>query len=317
MEAYGGGILYSFFDRPLRLAGRVLRESGKTIKTERYVSDFCVTVPSLAIHMNREVNDGFKPDRQTDMQPLLSLGKAELDEILGENLSYDLYAVPDVAPYESGAHGEFLSSPRIDNLTSVFGSLLALLDETCEGTCIAACFDNEEIGSHTRQGAAGDFLRSVISRISVKKSDDEELSLLSRSFLVSLDNAHALHPNHPEKSDPTNRPVLGGGIVVKGHAGGAYTTDGLTSAVIKKIFKGAGVKYQTFYNRSDMRSGGTLGAISLTQASIPSVDLGLAQLGMHSAVETMAKDDFTELVKGLKAFYSSRIVITPDGAEVE
>ncbi len=317
VEEYGGCILYSFFDRPLRLAGRVMKSAEKGVKTELYVSDFCVTVPSLAVHMNRDVNDGFKPDRQNDLEPLLGLGKADLGAAT-DGLGYDLYAVPDVKPYESGANNEFLSSPRIDNLTSVFGSLLALADERCTGNCLVACFDNEEIGSRTRQGAAGDFLKSVLSRISAAENVRGDLSvLLSQSFLVSLDNAHAVHPNRPEKCDPTNRPAMGGGIVIKGHAGGAYTTDGLTSAVIKKIFTGAGVKFQTFYNRSDMRSGSTLGAISLSQASIPSVDLGLAQLAMHSAVETMALSDFEELVKGLKAVFASRIVIRSDGAEVE
>ena len=316
VEEYGGGILYSFFDRPLRLAGRVMRNTEKGVKTELYVSDFCVTVPSLAIHMNRDVNDGFKPDRQNDIEPMLSLGKADLDAILGDNVGYDLFAVPDVEPFSSGVNGEFLSSPRIDNLTSVFGSLLALADDGCKGNCLVACFDSEEIGSRTRQGAAGDFLKSVLTRIALSQGIGELSPLLAQSFLISLDNAHALHPNRPDKCDPTNRPVLGGGIVIKGHAGGAYTTDGLTSAVIKRIFSDNGVRFQTFYNRSDMRSGSTLGAISLAQASIPSVDLGLAQLAMHSAVETMAKSDFEELVKGLKAVFASRIVMKSDGAEI-
>ncbi len=314
VEEYGGCILYSFFDRPLRLAGRVLRETENGVGAETFVSNFLVTVPSLAVHMNRDVNDGFKPDRQNDIEPLLCIGEKDLAELLGGNIGYDLYAVPDEEPYTSGADGEFLSSPRIDNLTSVYGSLLALADDACCGNCMIACFDSEEIGSRTRQGAAGDFLKSVISRISAPKSEIE--ALLSQSFLISLDNAHAVHPNRPEKCDPTNRPVLGGGVVIKGHAGGAYTTDGLTSAVIKKIFAKADVKYQTFYNRSDMRSGSTLGAISLTQASIPSADLGLAQLAMHAAVETMAASDFGELVKGLKAFFSSHIVMKTDGAEI-
>ena len=317
VEEYGGCILYSLFDRPLRLAGRVMKNAENGIKTELYVSVFHVTIPSLAIHMNREVNDGFKPDRQSDIEPLLGLGDRNLDEILGEHVGYDLFAVPDAEPFESGADCEFLSSPRIDNLTSVYASLLALADESCTGNCLVACFDSEEIGSRTRQGAAGDFLKSVISRISAQKSSEEELSLLSQSFLISLDNAHAVHPNRPEKCDPTNRPVMGGGVVIKGHAGGAYTTDGLTSAVIKKIFGEMGVKYQTFFNRSDMRSGGTLGAVSLAQVSIPSVDLGLAQLAMHSAVETMAKSDFEELVHGLKAVFERSIRILASGAEIQ
>ncbi len=319
VEEYGGCILYSFFDRPLRLAGRVVRESEKGVKTEQYVSDFCVTVPSLAVHMNRTVNEGFKADPQTDLEPMLSLGATEFEKCIGPHLAFDLFAVPDVEPYESGASGEFLSSPRIDNLTSVYGSLLALADDSSTGSCLVACFDSEEIGSRTRQGAAGDFLSAVLRRIAAARgmSESELYALLSRSLLISLDNAHAVHPNHPEKCDPTNRPVMGGGIVIKGHAGGAYTTDGLTSAVIKRVFDRAGVRYQSFYNRSDMRSGSTLGAISLTQASIPSVDLGLAQLAMHSAVETMAGSDFEELVKGLTAFFQSRIILRTDGAEVE
>ncbi len=318
VEEYGGCILYSFFDRPLRLAGRVMRDTGNGVKTELYVSDFCVTIPSLAVHMNRDVNDGFRPDRQNDIEPLLSLGKSDLDGILGENIGYDLYAVPGAEPYESGLSGEFLSSPRIDDLTGVYGSLLAITDENCIGNCLIACFDNEEIGSRTRQGAAGDFLKDILFRIAAADNGTEETlaALLSQSFLVSLDNAHAVHPNRPEKCDPTNRPFMGGGIVIKGHAGGAYTTDGLTAAVIRKIFGRANVKYQSFYNRSDMRSGSTLGAISLAQASIPSADLGLAQLAMHSAVETMAKEDFRELVKGLSAIFQSKITVKSDGAEI-
>ncbi len=319
VEEYGGCILYSFFDRPLRLAGRVLRETEGGVRSEPFVSDLRVTVPSLAVHMNREVNDGFKPDRQTDLLPLLSLGKADLEEILGKNLGYDLFAAPDEEPFVSGANGEFLSSPRLDDLTSVYGSLLAIADDGCVGNCLVACFDNEEIGSRTRQGAAGDFLKSVLRRIAAARGlrEEELFALLPQSFLVSLDNAHAVHPNRPEKCDPTNRPVMGGGIVIKGHAGGAYTTDGLTAAVVRKVFGKANVKYQTFYNRSDMRSGGTLGAISLTQASIPSVDLGLAQLAMHSAVETMAAADFDTLVDGLKAIFQTKIRITADGAEID
>ncbi len=318
VEEYGGCILYSFFDRPLKIAGRLLKKTDSGVRAENFVSEFCVTIPSLAVHMNRDVNDGFKPDRQTDLLPVLCLGEGGLGALIGDPLSYDLYCVPAAKPYESGANGEFLSSPRIDNLSSVYGSLVALCDDVCTGNCLIACLDSEEVGSRTRQGAGGDFLASVLRRIALCKGMGEEecYRLLSRSFLVSLDNAHAVHPNRPEKCDPSNRPMPGGGIVIKGHAGGAYTTDGLTSAVIKSIFDRAGVRYQTFYNRSDMRSGGTLGAISLSQVSIPSVDLGLAQLAMHSAVETMAASDFETLVKGLSALFRCSVSITPDGASI-
>lgn len=309
-EPYGGGIWYSFFDRPLKLAGRVVRERDGVLYAENYVSPFTVVIPSLAVHMQREVNEKFAPNPQIDLLPLLSLQKTDLDGLLGA-VSYDLYVTPAEAPFESGVNGEFVSAPRIDNLSSVYASLRALAEADANGICVAACLDNEEVGSRTRQGAGGDFLKSVLKRVAkCRGADGEEFyRVAASSFLLSLDNAHSMHPNHPEKCDPTNRPVTGGGIVIKGHAGGAYTTDALSSAVIKKIFTQADVKFQTFYNRSDMRSGGTLGAISLGQVSVPSVDIGLAQLAMHSAVETFAKSDFAMLLRGLQAFYGSEIVI--------
>ena len=163
------------------------------------------------------------------------------------------------------------------------------------------------MGSRTLQGAGSGFLKSVLNRIAdgLGLSEEQRERMLARSFMISLDNAHSVHPNHPEKCDPTNRAVMGGGIVIKGHAGGAYTTDAASSAVIKRIFQRADVRYQTFFNRSDMRSGSTLGAISLSSVPIRTVDLGLAQLAMHSAVETFAHADYTELLKGLSAFYEA------------
>ncbi len=316
-EPYGGGLWYSFFDRPLRLAGRLIKEKNEKLISENFVSDFRVVLPSLAIHMNREANEKFAPNLQTEL-PLLSLGKCEFEKLLGGAISYDLYAVPDETPFVSGANEEFFSAPRIDNLSSVYASLVALIQtQGHEGTVLAACLESEEIGSRTRGGAGSDFLRSTLERIANYTSDEARLCTYANSFLVSLDNAHALHPNHPEKCDPTNRAQMGKGVVIKGHAGGAYTTDGLTSAVIKKIFRQNGVAYQTFYNRSDMRSGSTLGAISLAQATIPSVDLGLAQLAMHSAIETMAISDFENLMKGLTAFYASKISFCGENAIVE
>lgn len=320
VESYGGGIWYSFFDRPLKLAGRVIRERDGALVAENYVSGFQVVIPSLAVHMQREVNEKFAPDLQIDLLPLLSLEKTEFEELLGNPLSYDLFAVPNETPYTSGAHGEFISSPRIDNLTSVYGSISSIANaENKNGICVAACLDNEEIGSRTRQGAGGDFLQTVLRRIAECRGlQGEDYSrAIADSFLISLDNAHSLHPNRPEKCDITNRAVMGGGIVIKNHANGAYTTDALSSAVVKKIFQNAGVKYQTFYNRSNMRSGSTLGAISLGQVSILSADLGLAQLAMHSAVETLAKADYYELEKGLKAFYQSEISVCGNAVTVK
>lgn len=317
-EPYGGGLWYTFFDRPLKLAGRTVCELDGALVQKTFVSDFNVVVPSLAIHMNREANERFSPDPQTDLSPVLSLGKTEFAKLLGEPVAYDLYAVCAEPPFESGTHGEFLSSPRIDNLTGVYSSLRSLAGGEYDGICLAVCLDNEEIGSRTRQGAGGDFLRAVLVRIAQAAGmrEIDYLRALSTSFLISLDNAHSLHPNHPEKCDPTNRAVMGGGVVIKGHAGGAYTTDALSSAVVKTVFNRAGVRYQTFFNRSDMRSGSTLGAISLGQVSLPSVDIGLAQLAMHSAVETLAKEDYDQLEKGLSAFYRSDVTIDGERATI-
>lgn len=316
-EEYGGAIRYTFFDIPLRIAGRVVRETETGVQTENFVSPFVVVIPSLAIHMNRDVNDGFKPDLQKDTLPLLSLGKTELSPLLASPLSYDLFASPDVTPFEHGATGEFLSSPRLDDLTSVYASLNALIGETV-GACVCACFNHEEIGSRTYGGAGSGFLSSVLARIAEENGETGEdfERMLASSLLVSLDNAHSIHPNSPEKCDPTNHAVMGGGVVIKGHAGGAYTTDALTSAVMKKIFQRHDVKYQMFFNRSDMRSGSTLGAVSLSQVSVPSVDLGIAQLAMHSAVETIAKADYFELEKALTAILTSKICMDDGSASL-
>lgn len=306
VETYGGGIWYSFFDRPLKLAGRVIREKEGALVPESFVSPFYVIIPSLAVHMQREVNEKFAPNAQVDLLPLTGLNDFDLSALLGAPVSFDLFAVPAEKPFVSGVNGEFLSAPRIDNLSSVYSSLQALCNtDAKEGICVAACLDSEEVGSRTNSGAAGDFLKNTLERILLAREERSLARAAASSFLISLDNAHSLHPNHPEKCDLTNRPVLGGGVVIKGHAGGAYTTNALSSAVVKTIFNRAGVKYQPFYNRSDMRSGGTLGAISLGQVGIPSADLGLAQLAMHSAVETMAGSDYKELLKGLRAFYAS------------
>lgn len=316
VEPYGGGLYYTFFDRPLKLAGRVVREENGTLVAQNYVSDYLVTIPSLAIHMNREANEKLAPNPQIDLLPLLSLNKSRLD--LTDAVSYDLYAVCAQEPYYSGKNGEFVSSPRVDNLTSVYSSLRALAEGEHVGVCVAACFDNEEVGSRTLQGAGSDFLVSLLSRIADARglTHEEYRKAIGSSFAISLDNAHSVHPNHPEKCDLTNRAVMGGGVVIKGHAGGAYTTDALSSAVVKTIFSSANVKYQTFFNRSDMRSGSTLGAISLGQVSILSADLGLAQLAMHSAVETFAQADYEELEKGLAAFYRATIEINGDEVRI-
>lgn len=318
VEPYGGGLWYTFFDRPLKLAGRVIREKNGKLVSEGYVSDFDLVIPSLAVHMQRDANEKFAPNPQVDLLPLLGMGEVDFGAMLGSPLSFDLFAVPAEKPFVSGAHGEFVTAPRVDNLSSVYSSLLALAESDPKAICVAACLDSEEVGSHTRAGAGGDFLKNILRRISLELgiSEADFYRAACSSFLISLDNAHSLHPNRPEKCDLTNHAALGGGVVIKGHSGGAYTTDAFSSAVVKKIFSRAGVKYQTFFNRSDMRSGGTLGAISLGQISIPSADLGLAQLSMHSAAETFAAADFKEIVSGLKAFYASELVFDDSGVTI-
>lgn len=321
-ETYGGGIWYSFFDRPLKIAGRIVTNDNGSLKSENVTSDYFVTVPSLAVHMNRGVNEGFSVNPQIDLQPLYALSQnGEAPDFLSELtdkeiVSYDLYLVNADMPYRFGLGNEFIASPRIDNLTSVYSSLEALIGRgESGGVCVAACLDNEEIGSQTLQGAGGDFLENVLRRIAyaLKFDDNEYYKALAASFLVSLDNAHALHPNHTEKCDPTNRPVMGGGVVIKSHANKAYTTDAVSAAIVKTIFTKAGVKHQAFFNRSDMRSGGTLGAISLGHVGVMSADLGLAQLAMHSACECFAAEDYEELLNGLTAYYSSDILFTDNG----
>ena len=319
-ETYGGGVWYSFFDRPLKLAGRIVHEENGVLKAETVESPYFVTIPSLAVHMNRGVNEGFAVNAQVDLQPLIGLGdQSDFMKKITEKdvISYDLFAVNADTPYLFGVNDEFLAAPRIDNLTSVFSSLQALLAHAeSGGICVVAALDNEEVGSQTLQGAGGDFLENALRRISYafKFDDSEYYKALASSILISLDNAHALHPNHPEKCDPTNKVVMGGGVVIKAHANKAYTTDALSSATIKTVFQKAGVKYQTFFNRSDMRSGGTLGAISLGHVGVLSVDLGLAQLAMHSASECIATSDYDELLNGLTAYYSSDITVS--GGEV-
>ena len=325
-ETYGGGIYYSFFDRPMKIAGRVVTNENGVLKSETATSEYFVTVPSLAVHMNRSVNDGFAVNPQIDLLPLFALtdGETAPDFLVGLTektpVAYDLYVVNADKPYLFGLNNEFAASPRIDNLTSVWSSLESLAAHAPSGgVCVAACLDNEEVGSQTLQGAGGDLLENVLRRIAyaLKFDDNEYYKALASSFLISLDNAHAMHPNHAEKCDPTNKTVMGGGVVIKNHANKAYTTDAVSSAIVKTVFDKAGVKYQTFFNRSDMRSGGTLGAISLGHVGVLSADLGLAQLAMHSASECFAKADYAELVNGLTAYYSSDILFTADGVVVK
>lgn len=327
VEKYGTGIWYTFFDRPLKIAGRVIRRTGSMLREENVVAPFTVTIPSLAIHQNREVNDGFAVNPQIDLQPLCAMLGAEcsaedvLHSIVGEHaLAYDLFLVNAENPYTFGAHNEFLASPRIDNLISVCASLEALLAHgESNGVCVAACLNNEEVGSVSTEGADSDFLENTLRRIAyaLRFDDNEYYKALAGSFMLSADNAHASHPNHPEKADPTNKCVLGGGVVIKTHAGKAYTTDAVCAAITKTVLDNAEIKHQNFYNRSDMKSGSTLGVLSQRHLGVLCADIGIAQLAMHSSCECIAIEDYEALKKGLAAYYSSSICFNGDAVTVE
>ena len=327
VEKYGGGIWYSFFDRPLKIAGRVIRGSGRSLHAENVVSPFNVQIPSVAVHQNREVNEKFAVNAQVDLQPLCALLNEQvtaddvMKKVVGEKaLSYDLFLVNADMPYRFGVNNEFLAAPRIDNLACTFAGLQALLSASeTSGVCVLAVMDNEEIGSLSAQGADGDFLETTLRRIAyaLRFDDNEFYKALASSFLLSADNAHAAHPNHPEKADPTNAPKLGGGIVIKSHAGKAYVTDALSSAVLKTIFENADVPYQSFFNRSDARSGSTLGALVTRHVSMPGADIGIAQLAMHSACESIAIADYDVMVKGLSAYFATTLQFTEDNIFVE
>ena len=313
VERYGGGLNYTFLDRPVTIAGRVVLTDGKTYESKTFTSAKTFVIPSVAIHFNRAANDGIKLNPQVDMSPLVSaLGEKglekELKDFAGDKkiIDGDLFVVSAEKPFAAGYNDELICSPRIDNLTSAFCSVKGLLSAGPKAINVCYAADNEEVGSQTRQGAGSDFLLSVTKRIAESLGFDYAATLAD-SIAVSFDNAHAVHPNHPEFSDPTNRVKLGEGIVIKHHANQNYTTDAFSSSIIKRIFDEADVPHQDFYTRSDMPCGGTLGAISSTQVSIKSVDVGIPQLAMHSAVETMAVKDYETAKRGLIAFYNAKI----------
>lgn len=322
VEPYGGMIYATWLDRCLSVAGRIVYSDKGELKSKNVnIDEDLLVIPNVAIHMNREMNKNLSYNPQTDLQPLLSAGqengketenilmkkiascaKIEEDSILGK----DLFLYVREKGRLAGADKELMISPRLDDLSCVFASLKGfLLAEPEKYIPVFAVFDNEEVGSLTRQGAASTFLRDTLGRIgeSLEKSEADYLRLLSESFMISADNAHALHPNHPELADPSNRPFLNKGIVIKYHGGQKYTTDAYSEAVMKRICKEAEVPYQSYCNRSDIAGGSTLGNISAGQVSIPCVDIGLPQLAMHSAVETAGSKDVAYLVSAARIFF--------------
>ena len=322
VERYGGMILYSWFDRPLSIAGRVVvrTDDGIAVKLLNVDRDLLV-IPSVAIHLNRSVNEKFSPNPAQDLIPLLGAGgeRIEIQSLIAAELgvksedviSHDLFLYTRDDGRAVGADGELLLSPRLDDLECVYSSLEAFLDSKEQGMIpVLAVFDNEEVGSDTKQGAASTFLFDTLSRIYPER--DEYLAALASSYMVSADNAHAKHPNHPELSDADNAPTVNGGVVVKFNANQKYTTDSISAAIFTEACRKAGVKHQTYYNRADMPGGSTLGSIANTKVSISTVDVGLPQLAMHSAVETAGAQDLSDMVAVLTRLYSSNIDVKGD-----
>ena len=326
-EKYGGMICSTWFDRPLSIAGRILVKEGNLVKTHLVnIDKDLVIIPNLAIHMNRSVNDGYKYNAQIDMLPLYgdntskgSLMKTvaqsvgvEEDSILGT----DLFLYNRMRGTKIGANSEYISSPRLDDLECAYASLSAFLSETNSNSASVYCvFDNEEVGSGTKQGADSTLLYDVLRRINMCLGNSEEdyYKLIASSFMVSADNAHALHPNYSDKSDPTNKVYMNDGIVIKYNANQKYTTDAVSASIFKSICDSVNVPYQTFTNRSDILGGSTLGNISNAHVSLNTIDIGLAQLAMHSTYETAGAKDVTYLIDAIKAFYNTSIEQVEDG----
>lgn len=314
-EVYGGTILNLWLDRPLSVAGRLALRTEEGVRMQLInVSRDLMTIPSLAIHMNREANNGGKADPQKDSLPLFGGKDADLMALLarqagvekGDILSHDLYLYSRQRGTVFGAMEEFIQAPRLDDLECAFSAVTAFLQSDNPENCtVCAVFDNEETGSMTRQGAGSTMLSDVIDRICAWAGKDgvQKQLAVQNGMLLSADNAHAVHPNYPEKADPTSRCSMNGGIVVKHST--RYATDTSTSAVFKRICEKAGVPTQDYYNNSSTPGGGTLGLISGSQVPLPTVDIGLAQLGMHSPCETAGREDLRHMVDGMTAFYNS------------
>lgn len=320
-ETYGGAILYSWLDRPLGLAGRVLLKSGDSLRPEQRCVDFerpVGVIPSVAIHFNRGVNDGVSFNKQIDMQILAGSGNDEMyrDCLAGEIaklldvdkaniLDYDLYAYDTTPGCIAGLDNSLVLCPKQDNLTMAYESVMALLDNVDgDSAKMVLVLDNEEVGSGTKQGADSQFPVDVFRRICSKLGMDEEACqrTVYNSFLVSADMAHAVHPNHPELSDPLNSPKLNGGPVIKYNANQKYMTDADGAAVFRAVCEQAGVPCQTFVNRSDMAGGSTLGNIMTSHLPLRGVDVGNPMLGMHSSRETGGTADALYLRLALREF---------------
>lgn len=323
-EGYGGAILYTWFDRPLGLAGKVMLkgESPFSPRTQLInINKPLLIIPSLAIHMNRAINEGFEVNKQKHTLPLLGLVNDYFEKdnylvkLIADELSVDYQDILgfELSLYEYekgclvGVEEELISCGGLDDMWMVFSGVKALMDSTeIKATKMLICIDNEEIGSLTAQGANSTFILNIIERVTMALGLNREgmYQTLSNSVMISADLAHAVHPNYPEKHDPTNRPVLGGGPVLKIASSGSYSTDSRCAAIFESLCQVAEVPYQKFYNRSDVRGGTTIGPITSSSLTIPVIDMGSPLLGMHSIRELAAVKDHEYVIKLFKTFYS-------------
>lgn len=325
VEAYGGMIDSTWFDKPLTVAGRALVKTTNGIENKLvYVDQDILLIPSLAIHMNREVNKGVALNRQVDLCPLVSCGEVQVGDFrkyIAEYLNVeadallglDLFLVNRQKPVQWGIKKEFISSPKLDDLECAYVTLESFIQaNNTHDISVYCCFDNEEVGSNTKQGAMSTFLQDTLKRINIglHKTDEDYYIAIAKSFLVSADNAHAVHPNHPEKTDSVNCTYMNHGVVIKESANQKYTTDAFSRSIFMEICHEANVPYQTFANRSDMVGGSTLGNLSNTQVSVHCVDIGLPQLAMHSSYETAGAKDVETTIQALTKYYATNIKIT-------
>lgn len=318
ISGYGGMLNYTWLDRPLSLSGRIVTlTNGIYEKQLVNVQKDLLIIPSQAIHINRDVNEKNLLNHQIDMLPVLSLGNdKKLEDIIRENslqsgkeidkiCDYDLFLYNRESSKSIGLNEELILAPRLDDLASLFPAFVGFIESNNTNSINLFCaFNNEEIGRLTQQGASSTFLIDTLTRIS-EASNINLLTALSNTFIVSADNAHAIHLNAPSKSDPTNKVLLNNGVVIKHHIN--YTTDAVTSSLFKGICEFAEVPYQDFACRSDMRCGATLGGISQSHVGVDSIDIGLPQLAMHSISETIGSKDVLYMYKALLEFYNSTI----------
>jgi len=323
VELYGGLIYSTWLDRPLAIGGRVAIRSENALKPKMKLVNInkpVATIPNLAIHINREINSGYEYNPQKDLLPLVGFtndedlasdwfmnllaNECEVDK--EDILGCDLYLYDYQKGTLNGMNEEFIHVGRIDDVAMSYVALSAIKDSKAQdATIVAACYDNEEVGSKTKQGAASALTQIIIDRVAKALGANEEEVLRSRyeSFLISCDMAHAMHPSFPEKHDPTNKPVINGGPVIKYHHGQKYTTDAESAAVFKAVCDNAGVKYQEFHNRNDAKSGGTIGPIVASMLDVKALDIGNPMLAMHSIRELAGVEDTFNLLAAFKEFY--------------